>query len=106
MISTNFWDITPYNPLKVNGPSGGTNRLLPLGRRISPAKDNVRLPLAFTLPSCSAYSCTLRMEVICSFETSVYFERATRRYIPEDSTARHHRSENLKSVVPGCSDGS
>jgi hypothetical protein len=43
------------------------------------------LPPAFTLVSCSAYL-TLKMEAICSSETSVDIPRATRRYIPEDST--------------------
>jgi hypothetical protein len=42
-------------------------------------------PLAFTLVSCSAYSRTLKTEAICSFETSVNFQRTTRRYIPEDT---------------------
>jgi hypothetical protein len=32
------------------------------------------------------------MEATCYFETSVDFQRTTRRYIPEDN----HRSENLK----------
>jgi hypothetical protein len=39
-------------------------------------------PPAFTLVSCSAYS-TLKMEVICSCEISVGFQRTTRRYIAE-----------------------
>jgi hypothetical protein len=43
------------------------------------------LPHDFTLVSCSAYS-TLKMEAICSSETSVAFQRITRRYVPEDST--------------------
>jgi hypothetical protein len=33
----------------------------------------------------SAYSSTLKREAICSSETSVDFQRTTRRYIPEDS---------------------
>jgi hypothetical protein len=32
------------------------------------------------------YSWTLKMEEICSSETSVDFQRSTRRYIPEDCT--------------------
>jgi hypothetical protein len=63
MMSSVFWDITPCSPLKVD-------------RVLSPA---------FTLVSCSAYS-TLKMEAICSSETSVDFQRTKRRYIPEDST--------------------
>jgi hypothetical protein len=43
------------------------------------------LPPASTLVSCSTYS-TLKMEVICSSETSVDFRRTTRRYVPEAST--------------------
>jgi hypothetical protein len=38
------------------------------------------LPHAFTLVPCSAHS-ILKMEVICSSETLVDFQRATRRYI-------------------------
>jgi hypothetical protein len=37
------------------------------------------------------------MEAICSSETSVDFQRTTRRYIPEDSAFLNHRCENLKS---------
>jgi hypothetical protein len=46
----------------------------------------VRLCLqpVFTLVSCSAYSSDLKMEATCSFETSVGFQRTTRRDIPED----------------------
>jgi hypothetical protein len=60
MESTIFWDITPCTPLKVNRRFGGT----------------YRLPPAFTLVSCSAYS-TLKMEAICSSETSVDLQRTT-----------------------------
>jgi hypothetical protein len=35
-------------------------------------------------PGC--YFSALRMEAICSSETSVDFQRTTRHYIPEDST--------------------
>jgi hypothetical protein len=37
---------------------------------------------AFTLVSCSAYPSTLKMEAICSSETSVDFQLTTRRYMP------------------------
>jgi hypothetical protein len=39
------------------------------------------LPPAFTLVSCSAYS-TLKIDAICSSETSVNFQRTTRCHIP------------------------
>jgi hypothetical protein len=42
-------------------------------------------------------SSALKMEAICSSETSVDTQRTTRRYIPEDGTLHNHRCENLKS---------
>jgi hypothetical protein len=39
------------------------------------------------------------MEAICSSETSADTQRATRRYIPEDSTLHNHRCGNLK-ILP------
>jgi hypothetical protein len=60
MKSTVFWDIKPCSPLKVN--------------RLSPA---------VMLVSCSAYSSTLKMEMICSSETLVDLQWTTRGYIPE-----------------------
>jgi hypothetical protein len=44
------------------------------------------LVACFMLVYCLAYSSTLKMEAICSSETSVYFHRTTRRYMPEDRT--------------------
>jgi hypothetical protein len=38
------------------------------------------LPNAFSQVSCSAYSLALKMEATCSSETSVDFQRTTRRY--------------------------
>jgi hypothetical protein len=58
MKGTIFWDITPRTPL---------------------------LASAFTLVSCSAYSSTLKIEATGSSETSVDFQRATRRHILEAS---------------------
>jgi hypothetical protein len=46
----------------------------------------VLLATYFTLVSRLAYSSTLKMEATCSSVTSVDFQRATRRYIPEDRT--------------------
>jgi hypothetical protein len=39
------------------------------------------------------------MEAICCSETTVDFQRNTRRYIPEDGTRHNHRCENLKSYT-------
>jgi hypothetical protein len=56
-------------------------------RNISPPSSGLKnKPPHFKFVSCSAYSSTLKMEAICSSETSVDFQRTTRRYIPGDST--------------------
>jgi hypothetical protein len=44
------------------------------------------LAICFMLACCSAYFSTLKMEAICSSETSDDSQRATWRYIPEDGT--------------------
>jgi hypothetical protein len=44
------------------------------------------LRLTFTLVSCLGYFLTLKMEAICSSETSVDFQRTTQCYIPQCST--------------------
>jgi hypothetical protein len=52
---------------------------------------------------CLACSWTLKMEAICSSETSVGTQLTTRRFIPEDLSLHNHRCENLKSyrrIVP------
>jgi hypothetical protein len=53
----------------------------------------------FTLVSCLAYSSTLKMEATCSFETSVDFLRATRRYIPEGRTLQELLKSNLRRCI-------
>jgi hypothetical protein len=50
---------------------------------------------AFTLVSCPAYSYILKMEAICSSETSVDFKKSALCYIPED---RNLKKEH--SVIP------
>jgi hypothetical protein len=59
--------------------------------------EEICLPPALALVSCSAYSSALKMDEIYSSETSIDFQRITRRYIPEDSTVHNYRFENLKS---------
>jgi hypothetical protein len=87
MMCTIFWDITPCSQFKVSRSFGRTYRLHVQGRRISRAT-NVKAgdKQSRLLATCSAYSSTLKMEAICSSETSADFQRTTRRYIPEDST--------------------
>jgi hypothetical protein len=88
MKSTIFWDITLCSLLNVNRRFRGIYHLHFQGRRISQTRNQHEALLAtcFTLVSCLAYSWTLKMEVICSSETSVDIQWTTWRYIPEGST--------------------
>jgi hypothetical protein len=45
---------------------------------------------------CIATCLTLMLEATCSSETSVDFQRTTRRYIPEDRTLHKPRCKNLR----------
>jgi hypothetical protein len=51
------------------------------------------------LVSCLAYSSALKIEAICSSETSIDFHGTSRSYIPKDRTLHTHRCENFKSYV-------
>jgi hypothetical protein len=102
LMSSVFWDIRAYTPLKVNRNYGGTCRLHPQGRRISQARNQhevgsmqALLTAYFMLVSCLAYSAP-KMKATYSSETSVSFQRTTGRYIPNDRTLQNHRCENLK----------
>jgi hypothetical protein len=44
------------------------------------------------LVSCLAYSLTLKMEVICSSETSVDFQQMTQHHMSEDRSSHHERN--------------
>jgi hypothetical protein len=89
--STIFRGVTQCNPLNVNRRFGGTYRLHLQGK--------LCLSPDFTLVSCSAYSSTLKMEAICTSETSVDIQQTTGRYIPQGSTLHNHHCENLKSYI-------
>jgi hypothetical protein len=52
---------------------------------------------AFLLVLAEIISSTLKMEAICSSETSVSTEQTARRHISEDDTLHNHRCENLKT---------
>jgi hypothetical protein len=77
------------SPLKVGPRFVGTYSLYLQGGRIRQARDQPESELctlsAFTMVYCLAYSWTLKMEAICSSETSVGFQRTTQLYVPEDS---------------------
>jgi hypothetical protein len=91
LSTVTVWDITPCSPLNVNRRFGGTYRLHLQDRKNKLSKSFVHAGFLLGLFS------TLKMEAICSSETSVDVQRTTRRYIPEDSTLHDHRCENLKS---------
>jgi hypothetical protein len=84
-----FWDITTYSPLKVNERFRAICCLH--------FQREALLATCFVLLFCFAYSSTLKIEVTCSSETSVYLQRTTWRHIPEDRTIHNHRCENFKS---------
>jgi hypothetical protein len=67
-------------------------------------KSTICLPPAITLISGSAYLSTLKMEEICSSETSVDFQQTIRRYIPEEDTLLIplcFLNNHLNKCVPG-----
>jgi hypothetical protein len=90
---TIFWDITACSPVRFNRRFGGTYRLHLQGWKISLARNRSEDEWQ------ASYSSTLKMEAICSSETSLDTQRTTRRYIPEDGTLHNHRCENLKSYM-------
>jgi hypothetical protein len=69
-----FWPVVKLN---------GSCKIL--GSRIG-GLCRVLLTTCFTRASCLDYSLTLKMEATCSSEISNDFQRAIRRYIPEDRT--------------------
>jgi hypothetical protein len=63
-------------------------------------------PPAYLLVLSEIIFSTLKMEAICSSETSVATQQTTRRHIPEDNILHNHRCENLKScIISSCQGG-
>jgi hypothetical protein len=71
--SSFFWDITQCGLLNVNRRCGGRYRLHLQGRRISQTRNQHEA--GSRQSSRLAYYLTLKMEVKCSSETSVDFQR-------------------------------
>jgi hypothetical protein len=101
-LPLHFLDVTPCSLLRCNLRFGGTYRLNHQGRikyQQEPAggkQNNLRAgKLGFLLK----FSSNLKMEAICSSETSVESQQTTRRHIPEEDTLHNHRCENLKSYI-------
>jgi hypothetical protein len=97
MKNINFWDITPCSPLSVKLRFGGTYRLHFQGRRNKFKKQASKQAeiSAYRLLACwflaVPISSILKMEAICSSETSVYTQRTTWRYIPGVNTLHFFR---------------
>jgi hypothetical protein len=72
--------------------------LFPIKSEISEIR-LICLPPAFTLVSFLAHYLTLKMEAICSSETSDDFQQTTRRYIPEDRTLTNYRCMSYKFIL-------
>jgi hypothetical protein len=94
MKSIIFWNMTSCSPLSLNRRFGGTYRLHIQGGRNRFSKPACHLLARWFVEPISS---TLKMDTICSSETSVETQRTTRRHIPEDYTLHNHRCENLKS---------
>jgi hypothetical protein len=47
-------------------------------------------------------SSTMKMEVLCSFETSACFRRTIQRYIPKDRILNRPRDQTLRSSQSSC----
>jgi hypothetical protein len=92
----------PYSPLEVNRRFGGKSGFYLQGRRIGQARNQCESMWqaeqpAFTLVSCLAFLSTLEMEVAYSPETSVGFQRTTRRFNSEVRSPHYRRCKILKS---------
>jgi hypothetical protein len=101
-----LWDIPPCIPLKVNRRFKGTCRLHLQDWRIRQARNQNEtaagtplLTSCFMLVSCLSFSSILKMEATCSSETSVDFQRNTRRCISENRTLHNYCRENLRFYV-------
>jgi hypothetical protein len=81
--SSTFWNITPCCFLKVERCFRETyDHLQDRRKRINHYKARKK----FLLPSCLAYSWTLKIEATCSSKTYVCFQRATWCYMLKDTT--------------------
>jgi hypothetical protein len=100
MTEVIIWDIMLCSLLNVNQRFRGTY-CLHLQGWISGA----RLPPAFTLVYCLAYSSTLNIAVICSSKMSSNFQQTTHHYISADSSLQLYthsalRNSYIKSQCP------
>lgn len=81
LLSSGIYN-APHSPFKVKALFGGTCRSHLKGRIVSQARNHQKAGIK---------------QGSISSETSVYFQRTARLYIPEDGNVRNHRCENPKS---------
>jgi hypothetical protein len=96
-----YLDITPCSQSKVNQRFGGTYCFYFQDLRISRASRRALLATYFHGGILMGLFFDLKMEVIYSTEMSIYFQRTTLRYIPEDTTLRNLRCVNVKPYKAG-----
>jgi hypothetical protein len=84
------------SPVKLSRRFGRTGHFHLQGRRVS-KKQGARRAACLLLVSCFAYTSTLKMEAICSSESSIDSNQTTRCYIPECRNFHSQSCENLKS---------
>jgi hypothetical protein len=98
-MSSVFWNITPYSPLKVNRSFEGKCFIRFQGRWIIQArnqrKGDSKQNLLATLFT-QVYSCYPEDGGDMFRRNVCWFQRTTRRYILEDRSLYKHRYENLK----------
>jgi hypothetical protein len=69
------------------------------GSKGEPSTKETLLATFFILDSCLNFFSILKIEAICSSETSIALQRNTWRYIPQKTAPHKHRSENLKPYI-------
>jgi hypothetical protein len=83
-MSTVFWDIQPFSPLKCNGSLGGTHPLQLQSQGLSRMKKQCE----------SKWQAEPHSE-----DASVAFQRTIWRYVREGTTLHYHRYENLEFYI-------
>jgi hypothetical protein len=101
--SSIFWDISLCCPLKVNLRFGRTYRLHLHSRRISRARSHLLSRWCLVQLNIRPL---IKQEAACSSETSVEFQRTTRRYIQDGVIIHNHCFENIKPYISWISWGS
>jgi hypothetical protein len=91
-----YWIVMSYKSERVRH-FWRTHHFYLQGRRVSQARNQQKKTPACSMLLPVPFSLILNVEAICFSETSDYFHRPTRLYIPEHRTVRSHRCGNLRS---------